>query len=364
MKIICLIDNLGSGGAQRQMVTLASLWQKRGFDIEFIVYSKNDFFKSKLDLINIPINAVYANNNLQRIIEVGKLLFKKKPDIVVSFLSTPNFIATVIKCFCNCTWKLITSERSAMESELTSRRGQLFAWFQRYSDAIVCNSENAKKLWVKHYPKYFHKLHVIYNPVIINCDDKKYAPRVNGKTSFVIAASYQQLKNPIGLVEGVNLLTQAEKDSIVINWYGVKNVSGTGTTIYNEAVSLINKYNLQKTVILNEETTKISDIMCEADVIGLFSSVEGLPNAICEGMTLGKPIIMTRVSDYEQIVDKSNGILCNWNDYQSISKSIRNMMNKTNDELIEMGNVSRQKANVLFSKDVIINKWLKEFRYK
>jgi glycosyltransferase involved in cell wall biosynthesis len=41
--------------------------------------------------------------------------------------------------------------------------------------------------------------------------------------------------------------------------------------------------------------------MYESDVVALVSKLEGLPNTVCEGMALGKPIIMTRVFRYIKI---------------------------------------------------------------
>ena len=96
--------------------------------------------------------------------------------------------------------------------------------------------------------------------------------------------------------------------------------------------------------------------MNEADVVALFSSSEGLPNTICEGMMLGKPIIMTRVSDYD-ILTKGNGLLCDWNNPQTIKEAILQMVSMSDDELLLMKNVSLEKATKLFSKESNVEKW-------
>ena len=44
MKIVCLIDNLSAGGAQRQMVMLAKLLKQNGHDITILTYYPHDFF--------------------------------------------------------------------------------------------------------------------------------------------------------------------------------------------------------------------------------------------------------------------------------------------------------------------------------
>ena len=98
--------------------------------------------------------------------------------------------------------------------------------------------------------------------------------------------------------------------------------------------------------------------MNEADVVALFSELEGLPNAICEGMMIGKPVIMTKVSDYANLVDESNGVLCDWDNPDSIKDALVCVINLSEKQLIELGENSMEKSKMLFSKDIILNLWV------
>jgi len=55
-RLLFVIDNLGSGGAQNQMTLLASLLHRDGYSIEFFTYHSGDFFKYRLDTLKIPIH--------------------------------------------------------------------------------------------------------------------------------------------------------------------------------------------------------------------------------------------------------------------------------------------------------------------
>ena len=90
--------------------------------------------------------------------------------------------------------------------------------------------------------------------------------------------------------------------------------------------------------------------------------MEGLPNAICEGMMNGKPIIMTKVSDYADLVDDTNGVLCDWDNPESIKYALLDAMQWSVDELREKGINSKNKAENLFSSKVIMNQWIKLIR--
>lgn len=91
--------------------------------------------------------------------------------------------------------------------------------------------------------------------------------------------------------------------------------------------------------------------MNAADIIGLFCRLEGLPNAICEGMYLGKPIIMSKVSDYQNFISKKNGVLCDWDSVESIANVFRTVITLTDNEIMEMGgNLKTLQKNYLIAR--------------
>lgn len=356
-RILFLSPNLGSGGAERQMVTVASLFKDKGYDVEFLCYTEGDFYEHILKAKGIMVHWIILPNYFKRMMRVRSFIRKGGYDVVVSFLETPCFLNN-FAAVGGRKWKIITGERNSKEKHLKSKRGKIFAWFQRYSDAIVCNSENARNMWLKYYPQYENKLKVIYNTVTLQPVSTKYIPKRNGRLHMVVAASYQYLKNPIGVVNALALMSDDERSRIRIDWYGKKEVLSGDTRAYDEAIELIEQHGLGDVIALHGETKQIQDRMNEADVVGLFSSVEGLPNAICEGMSLGKPVIMSKVSDYDVLIDESNGFLCDWDSAESIRDVFIKASSLTIDKLVQMGECSRHKAERLFENASVIDKWI------
>ncbi len=355
MKILFLIDNLGSGGAQRQLVTIVPLLKQRGFEPEVLCYWEQDFFAPILEKENITIHWKIEPNFIKRIWKVRQFIRNGNFKAVISFLDTPNFL-NCIAAIGGKKWKVITGERSANEAFFHSQRGKFFAWFQRYSDVIVCNSHNAEIMWKKHYPKYSNKLTTIYNTVSIDAPKIRYSPLRDGKVHIVIAATYRYIKNVKGLIKSLSLLSSHEKAILKVDWYG-RIVRENGISVFEAANKMILENSLQDVISLNENTKEIVSKMAESDFIGLFSKYEGLPNAICEGMILGKPIIMTRVSDFNKLVDSSNGFLCDWDNMESIKEAIASALKLTQEILGLMGEASRIKSNKLFSSKILIKKW-------
>ena len=357
-KVLLFIDNLGSGGAQRQVANIAVLLNKAGYDVSVLVYQDFPFYKHLLDGNGIPVVLVESKSNISRMLNVRKYLNKSGADVVVAFLETPCFIA----CFSKMghkKWKLITNESSAKLSTFTSRRNKFFNLFERFADAKVGNSWNAIRMWQKYYPQYNDKYSVIYNPILLSdkfCDSG-YEYAKDGKVKIAVAASYQGLKNPLRVIKAVSMLSDEQKEKLEINWYGKAEVTTGNTEVYDNAKILIKKHRLEECVYLHEETNEIYRIMSESDAVGLFSTVEGLPNTICEAMTIGRPIVMSKVSDYDVLVS-DNGYLCDPESVESIKEALVKLIETPKEELERMGEASRKKAKELFSPEAIINQWI------
>lgn len=358
MKILFLIDNLGSGGAQRQVVTLSYNLSNRGHEVTILTYADGDFFEPQVRENGVRLIRIFVANYFARISSVRKAIHQGGYDAVISFLDTPNFLNNFASISFHRKWKVITSERSNKEDMFHSLKGRVFGWFQRYSDALVCNSHNAESMWVRHYPHYRKKMHTIYNAVEVMQGNTEYIPKRDGLLHIVIAATYRYLKNPIGLIRAISLLDPSNQKQLRVDWYGRLYVSNIEKDLaYQEALSLISKHGLSDIIHLYEPTKWIHSKMQEADFVGLFSQLEGLPNSICEGMLLSKPIIMSRVSDYNVLVDEHNGFLCDWDNELSIKEALEKALRLTADDLLEMGANSYAKAQRLFDPSRVVQQW-------
>ena len=357
MKILLLIDNFGSGGAQRQMISIAEAFKAKGMDVSFLIYDNNNFHREKVDKLGLAVHCCASGNVISRMFRVRRYIRKGKFDAVISFMDTPNFLNN-FSAIGGHKWKVVTSERSYNEAIFRNRKNRIFNLFSRFSDAIVCNSERARRMWLGHMPDYESKLHVVYNTVLLPEMESQYIPLENGKVHIVIAASFQSLKNPINFVKGLALLSKDELSHLKIDWYGARKVSGEGTTVFDTAEEMVIGNHMEDTVSLHDATSDISSLMEKADCVALFSKYEGMPNAICEGMWLGKPIIMTKVSDYDVLIDSDNGFLCDWDKPDTIASALRSIINCDKERLLAMGKASERKARNLFDREKIISEWM------
>jgi glycosyltransferase involved in cell wall biosynthesis len=351
LKILCVIDDLAAGGAQRQLVNLAIELKIQGHDLSFLTYNHRRFYESILQDAEIKNYLIDERTPILRLFKFRKFIRSGNYNAVISFLGVPSFLAS-FAAFPFKKFVLIVGERSSNPKIRTSARSRLTRVFYPFANYIVSNSYANNNLVKSIYPFISDKkFKVIYNGIDLNKfkSDSIFSFRSKSRFQIIVPASYRRLKNLIGLIEAVNLLDKTLKDGLLIRWFGDKSKSSCDDNMLEEAVQLIRNYSLDDVFELNNVTHEISSIMKNCDAVGLFSFFEGLPNSICEGLSCSKPIVATAVSDIPLLIEEGvNGFVCLPNCPSSIAQAIEKLLKLNATELIEMGNRNRQKANKLF----------------
>ena len=356
MKILCVIDSLGSGGAQRQIVELAKGFKERGSRVSFLVYHEENFFKNLLHEVNIPIVSIIEPNYIKRLFKMRKFIRRGKFEAVLSFLEASNFICEFAGLPWK-NWKLIVGERSANPDILKSFKRKLYRWFHLFADYVVANSHENLRMVRKINPFLSSKrCHVIYN--LIDFDywksSEDYILAEDGKMHILVAASHQYMKNAKGLIEAIDYLNENEKQRIKIDWYGDERSDNS----LQEALKLIEKKDLQNVFSFSNATNEIRNKMQYADVVGLFSFYEGLPNVVCEAMVVGKPVISSTVSDMSILLNNNPKCLFDPTDVKDITKALSYILSLSPDELHRMGESNRLMGYKLFDKRKIISSYM------
>jgi glycosyltransferase involved in cell wall biosynthesis len=360
MRILFVIDDLGSGGAQRQLVELALGFRNSGHEVAFLTYSPQSFYYSYLKDAKISITCIISSSYIKRFLKMRRFIREGKYNAVISFLEGPNFICEVAG-LPHRNWHLIVGERSSKPYIKKSFKLIIYRWFHLSADYVVANSYANMQI-VKSVNPFltYSKCKVIYNIVDFNHWNPAidYFPRKDGKLKLVVAASHQKLKNLNGLVEAIALLSQYEKSLIEIEWYGDRIYEPLFDNSLIEAKQKIKRYQLEQIISFYPATKDLNLKIQQADVIGLFSFYEGFPNVVCEGMACAKPIICSAVSDLPSLLSYDKNLLFCPKNVESIRSTLSYIIGLTNQQLISIGQLNIKIAKDRFNKDTIINNYL------
>lgn len=351
MKILLFIDSLGPGGAQRQLVGLASFLNEKQYIVKVITYHNEPFYESFLKEKNIDFEVVKgANIKSKRIFCIRRAIKKFQPNTIISYLDTPSIIACLIR-LTGLKFKLIVSERNT--TQINNLKEKIKFLFFKVADVIITNSFSQKEFISKNYPSLNEKTNVITNFVDLDFfkNDIKY--NRNKIPKILVIASIWPSKNTLLFIDALKILDEKGFQFELI-WYGKDN---SNIDYFNQCFLKIKNYNLSNKVFLLDKTSDILKEYLKADFFCLPSLYEGTPNVICEAISCGLPVVCSDVCDNSIYVQEGiNGFLFDPKSTVRIAEKIQEALS-IDDETYNMFRIqSRKIAEKKLSKDQFIKK--------
>jgi len=363
MRITCLIDYLVSGGAQRQLCTLAVFLQRQGHEVTVLTYHPDDFFLPMLREAGVEYRCLPRRTKLRRVWTLRRELRRGKQDVVLAFLRGGCLYAELAALPWR-RWGLVVSERSAVPG---SHRARLpwRRWMHRTADYVVTNSHTNRLMLEHAVPALQGRVVTIYNAV----DFERFSPgppdetRTSNRLRLAVAALHDRHKNALGLIEAVALARAGmPKCDITVDWHGYEPRhlhEAKKPTPLQEARDLIAKRGMQNCFRLHPDTTDVPGLFRRSDAVVLPSFYEGLPNSICEAMSCGRPVLASRVSDAGNLIaDGENGFLFDPHSPTEMADSIVNLARLSVMEREAMGICGRRRAETLFRPESVLAKYV------
>jgi len=350
LRLLCLIDNLGGGGAQRQLCSLAVLLKGAGLDVGMLTYHAGGMFAEELARKGIPHHVVASSGGLSRVHAVRRAIGAQRPDVVLAFLPMPSLYAELAGLMGR-KWGLIVGERSTTPGA-GSLRMRSVRFLHRTADAVVTFSHANRVLIERSTPALKGRVSTIYNVVDLEAFSPAPLPqRSDGTLRIVVAASYRSLKNVRGWIEAMRRVRDAAPDRpVVTDWYGGGASRGRGHEERALADALIERHALADWVRLHDGVADIAVRYRESHAVALPSLFEGLPNVVCEGMACARPVATSEVSDASYMIDhRVSGVLFDPTDAGGMAAEVRWLAARTDAELLAMGRAGRERAERLFA---------------
>jgi glycosyltransferase involved in cell wall biosynthesis len=331
------------------MVGLAKLLKQEGYEIRLVYYFPFDFYKHDLDIAGV-VNCClrHGRSKFWRIIAVARYIQQYEPDVVISFLDTPNIITSLLKAF-GMRFHLIVSERNTTQ-HLTIKERVKFYLYKR-ANWIVTNSFSQETFIKTHYAKLSRKLCVITNFV----DLKYFRPKQSlesCETLKIIGVGRIDPQKNIGcLIFAVKQIIDSGY-KIQVDWYGRRGVTST------DLEEMIYRTGLKDIFRFHDSTLQILDKYQESELFCLPSLYEGFPNVVCEAMACGLPVICSDVCDNPSLVEHGlNGYLFDPKSPVELANCIISYILLSKEKRQQMHIVSRKMAEKKYEASIFLEKY-------
>lgn len=359
MKIAMITDHLRGGGKERRMVELMKAISDTYIDYKFVIimmYGKDESdiaYKYILDC-NIPIIYLGGQNRTTQMKNLYSICKSEKVELV-------HFWAPIIYGYCLAPIRLFL-HIPMISSSITSARkqgGNKF-WMCKPSyllfDKILSNSYQALK--INEVPK--RKAICIYNGYnpersFIKTQAEEIRKRYNIKTTHIVsmAGEYSYRKDYPLFVKAANRVLEQNPDVTFL-------AMGSGdSTPYEELIAP----NCKDRIRFVGRVTDVESVYNASDVVALATTVEGVSNAIMEGMALGKPIVSTKgpfVGTSEIVEHGISGFLTEYHDDKVFAEYILCLLSDSELQQ-QMGERGKRIVEEKFSIEQMISEFVKVY---
>ena len=317
---VLVISDLGSGGTQRVLTQMISLWLAQGKHLAVVTLAeeKNDFYTlpasvDRYSLAEIrysthPVIGLFAN--LKRIIKLRKIFKKLAPKIVIGFICTTNILTILATRGLN--MRVIISERNDPAK-------QAFGWIwdtlrnriYRYADVITANSQGALASLERYVPK--KKLRWVPNPLLVSSENKFIC---FDRPSIVTVGRLHPQKAYDVLLSAFSLFQRAHP-----HWQLV--MVGEGP-LRQQLMDQARMLGIAEHVTWYGTVNDPFPYYRAAKIFALSSRHEGIPNAMLEAMSCQKPVIVSNASPgpLEYVIHNETGLVVPVEDVNALADAL------------------------------------------
>jgi len=324
MRVLHIINSLGTGGAEKLLVDSISFYRKEGIQVDILLLdgAKTPFFEKAEKEMGIKIYII-SNSSIYNPLLLFKISkFLKNYDILHGHLFPTLYWLAFAKLIKGKKAKIVYTEHST-----SNRRRTHFLLkyidrliYSQYNRIITISNEVDKKLRT-HLGINTSKIVLIKNG--INLDDIRGAQPASDTFNFnenskiiIQVSSFRYPKDQKTVIKALKILPENFKLILV----------GAGELI-DECKELASELQVSDRVKFLGIRMDVPQLLKKADYVVLSSAHEGLSLSSVEGLASGKPFIATNVPGLAEIVVGA-GILFEYRNYKELAEVIEKLDRK------------------------------------
>ena len=347
--ILCFIENLEAGGAQRQLIALATMLQRNGFKPVVVTYYHDNFYAPQLSSRGIHHIELPEQSKAGRIASFWKVLGSEKPEAVFSYSESASMVLCALRAARR--FRLIVSERNTTQkaSAMDRLRFQLY----RLADHVVSNSTSQAE-FIKRNASFLATKTVVINNYLDTDHFKPGHPSTTTERRMLVLARIAPQKNTKRFIQAI----KGVKDDgyrLTIDWYGQP-----FEPYHTECLEMAKELGVDDMLHIHPAVSKVEELYSRYDALCLPSLFEGFPNVVGEAMSSALPVVCGDVCDNRLIVGEENGnILFDPCDTDDMKAKIEQFCHLDNEQLKNIGEANRKRAVRIFDPGKYESQYLK-----
>lgn len=363
-KLAFLVRDLGYGGAQRQLLTLATGLARRGWEVVVLAFYAGGAYDSELREVGVRLIDLKKAGRWDVpgfLVRLFRILVSQKPCILHGYLPMPNIVALMVGRLLSTTrvvWGIRSSHTDLNHYDWLRRvehwlEKRLAAW----PDLSIFNSAHGANL------KMGQDFPSASSVVIPNgIDTDKFRFDVDARGRIRREWGIDQGATLVGLVgrldpvkdHGTFLRAAALAAADGGTWKFV--CVGDGRPEYEKALQrLSDSLGLGRDVIWAPGRVDMPAVYSALDLVCSTSLAEGFPNVIGEAMACGRPCVATDAGDSARIIGDT-GIVVGCADPAAIAGALHKLKGRLEAGVDELARSTRQRILREFSVDRLVER--------
>ena len=351
--IAYVIESLGPGGAQRQLVELIRNLDRKRFDVRVLTYYPQGFFQPELEGLHVPVWDLVrrGRSDPRPLLLLARWLRSGEVDLINAFMPLPAFYSILARQMAG-RGRVVAALRGNLS--LYRRQVRLYGtWAYKHADVMVANSNTARSQLLTDLK--IDSDRALYIPNGLDMirfspvdDQARSALRRRlgwpaSRRIVLTVANFSGVKNHLGILHALESL-DVIRSPLRFCWAGPLRPPD-GLLGIRERIAQLN---LTDAIQILGPRNDVVDLYRASDVLLLNSISEGTPNVVLEAMACGCPVIATDVSDVSQyVLPGRTGWLIPPDDPQALRGVLGEVSTTPIEDLREMGDRGREHLSAL-----------------
>lgn len=361
--LVILTTSLDFGGAETQLVRIATRLRQRGWEVLVVSMRLPCAFEAELAEAGIAVKTLAIQRSVSlplAYLNMCSIIRRVRPVVVLSFMVHANILARLSRILSPMP-RLVCSARSVTEQSSrggTRWRDLAYRLTDRLCDLTVQNSDAGRRRYVSVGATPASKIMVIPNGLDLSRFHPDAEARAAVRASLGVA-------DDIFIWLAVGRLEEEKDYPLMLAAFAVAAkqrkarlvVVGKGSQL-GRLEQLAAELGIASAVTFYGVTKEVPGLMAAADAFVLSSLWEGLPNVLIEAAATALPAVTTDVGGSAEVVlHDETGMVVQGRAPKQLAQAMTHMMTLEPAKLKEFGTRARVYAERAYALDAVVDRW-------